>query len=221
MGIGAAVVCFAAGAILYWAVDVDLPYVDDNTLGAILILAGALAAVVAVIMNTRRSETGTSVGTGIGVLATGAILYWAVDVDFPFVTDSALGVILMFAGVTTVAAAVGMHVHGSRDRSVDERRTAREPDPWAPREPDPWAPTGGPPPQRTPYDTREVGDFDPRYADPRYADPRYADPRYADPRYADPRYADPRYDDPRYDDPRYDAGYRDRRDYDHGYYDYR
>jgi formate hydrogenlyase subunit 3/multisubunit Na+/H+ antiporter MnhD subunit len=114
MGIGVAVSCFAAGAILYFAVEVDLPYVEDDTLGSILLLVGVLAAIVAVLVNTRRSHTGTSAGSGIGLILTGAILYWAVDVDFPFVADGALGVILMFAGVITLMATLTMHRQKSR-----------------------------------------------------------------------------------------------------------
>jgi peptidoglycan/LPS O-acetylase OafA/YrhL len=117
MGIGAAVVCFAAGAILYYAVEVDLPYVEDDTLGAILLLAGLIAAIAAVIASTRRSQGGTSTGTGIGLLVSGAILYWAIDVDFPFVTDSALGVILMAAGIVTVVATLIMHRQDTRHHS--------------------------------------------------------------------------------------------------------
>jgi hypothetical protein len=214
MGIGAAVVCFAAGAILYWAVDVDLPFVDDNTLGGILILAGALAAVIAVLVNTRRSEaTGTSVGSGVGITAVGAMMCWAVDVDFPFITDSTFGVILMLAGVVTIAVALWGQMQGSPGRRAADQPSAREPDPWARDEADPWAPSGGPGPRRTVYDAR---DFDSRgrYADPRFADPRYADPRFDDPRYGDPRYGDPRYGDPRYDDPRNERLYYDDRDRD-------
>jgi formate hydrogenlyase subunit 3/multisubunit Na+/H+ antiporter MnhD subunit len=116
MGIGAAVLCFAAGAILYYAIEVDLPYVDDNTLGAILLLAGVIAAIAALIATTRRSAGGTSTGTGVGLMVAGAIVYWAIDIDFPFVTDGALGVILMFAGIVTVVATLFMHRQDTRDR---------------------------------------------------------------------------------------------------------
>ena len=134
MGIGAAVLCFAAGAILYYAVEVDLPYVEDDTLGAILLLAGLVGAIVGVIAHTRHSQGGTSTGTGIGLLLTGAILYWAIDVDFPFVTDSALGVILMVAGVITVAATLVMHWQETRRHRVlpPQPRTAEQPE-LAPR----------------------------------------------------------------------------------------
>jgi uncharacterized membrane protein HdeD (DUF308 family) len=130
MGIGAAVLCFAAGAILYYAVEVDLPYVDDNTLGAILLLAGVIAAIAAVIANTRRSHGGggTSTGTGVGLLVAGAILYWAIDIDFPFVTDSALGVILMFAGIVTVVATLTMHRQDTKDRLPAPPRAYDHPD---------------------------------------------------------------------------------------------
>ena len=116
MGIGAAIGFLTAGAILYWAVDVDLPYMDDDALGAILLFAGALALAVAVIMNTRRSNSSTSVGSGIGLIAVGAILYWAVDIDLPYVFDGALGVILMVAGVVAVIATVVMHFQGTSSR---------------------------------------------------------------------------------------------------------
>ena len=117
MGIGAAIVFFAAGAILYWAVEVDLPYIDDDALGGILLFAGALALAVAVLMNTRRrSHTGASVGSGIGLIVVGAIMYWAVNLDLPFVFDGALGVILMVAGLISVLATVTMHLQGSRGR---------------------------------------------------------------------------------------------------------
>ena len=157
MGIGTAIVLFAAGAILYWAVDVDIPYVEDDTLGSILILAGALAAAVAVIVNTRRSETGTSVGTGIGLTAAGAVLYWAVDVDFPFIADGALGVILMIAGLITIAATLTLHWQDSRSRHVVQRR-----DPYS--DGGRWSRRGGMngTPERT-SPMRQEGQYDPRY----------------------------------------------------------
>ena len=123
MGIGAAIVFFAAGAILYWAVEIDLPYIDDDALGAILIFAGALAVATAVIMNTRRSHAGTSVGTGIGLIAAGAILYWAVNLDLPYIFDGALGVILMVAGAIAVIATVTMQLQSGRSRQVRHHDT--------------------------------------------------------------------------------------------------
>lgn len=123
MGIGAAIVFLAAGAILYWAVEVDLPYIDDNALGAILILAGALAVAAAVIINSRRSPRGTSVGTGIGLIVAGAVLYWAVNIDLPYIFDGALGVILMTAGAIAVVATIAMHLQGARGRHPGQHDT--------------------------------------------------------------------------------------------------
>jgi hypothetical protein len=114
MGIGAATVLFTAGAVLYWAVEVDLPYIDDDALGAILIFAGALAVAVAVVMNARRAHNGTSAGTGIGLIVAGAVLYWAVNINLPYIFDGALGTILMVAGAIAVLATVTMHLQGTR-----------------------------------------------------------------------------------------------------------
>lgn len=122
MGFGAGIVFLAAGAILYWAVEVDLPYFDDDALGAILIFAGVLALAVAALVNTRRADVGTSVGTGIGLIAGGAILYWAVNIDLPYIFDGALGVILMVAGAIAVLATITMHMQASRSRHIVERR---------------------------------------------------------------------------------------------------
>jgi len=123
MGIGAGILFLAAGAILYWAVDVDLPYVDDDALGAILILAGALALVAAVVMNTRRAQSGTSIGTGVGLIVAGAVLYWAVNINLPYVFDGALGTILMAGGAIAVLATMTMHLQGSRSRRSERRDT--------------------------------------------------------------------------------------------------
>lgn len=132
MGIGAAVGFLTAGAILYWAVDVDLPYMDDDALGAILLFAGVLSLAFAVIMNTRRSHSSTSVGSGIGLIAAGAILYWAVDIDVPYVFDGALGVILMVAGAIAVLATMVMHFQGSSSsRARRPDYGARYPDHYA------------------------------------------------------------------------------------------
>jgi uncharacterized membrane protein YccC len=124
MGIGTSVVLLAAGAILYWAVEVNLPFVDDNALGAILMVGGAIAATVTVILNARRSQTG--VGTGVALIVAGAVVYVAIDVDLPFVFDGALGLILMAAGVIAILATVTMASGRSRaTHVVDDRRHDR------------------------------------------------------------------------------------------------
>ena len=124
MGIGTGVGFFAAGAILYWAVEVDVPFIDDDALGAILMIVGALAVVLAVVVNTQRAHTsiGTDIGSGIALLAAGAVLFWAVDIDLPYVFDDALGVILMLGGLISIIATVAMNAQRQRSRSVVDRR---------------------------------------------------------------------------------------------------
>ena len=56
MGIGLGIVLIVAGAILLWAVDVDLPFIDDDALGVILLAAGVLGIILALVMNHQRSR---------------------------------------------------------------------------------------------------------------------------------------------------------------------
>lgn len=122
MGIGTGVGLLAAGAILYWAVDVDLPFLDDDKLGAILIAAGVVALIVGALVNLRRSHGPSEAGTGLGMIAAGAFLTWALDVDVPYISDDALGAILMIGGVVALAATLVMHVQDSRSTRVVQRR---------------------------------------------------------------------------------------------------
>ena len=57
MGIGIGVVLIVIGAVLLFAVQADIPLVSDDTLGIILIIAGALAIILALIMNAQRTRT--------------------------------------------------------------------------------------------------------------------------------------------------------------------
>lgn len=57
MGIGIGIVLIVVGAILLWAVQVNIPFVSDDTLGIILIVAGILAVILALVMNAQRSRT--------------------------------------------------------------------------------------------------------------------------------------------------------------------
>ena len=122
MGIGAGVGLLAAGAVLTWAVDVDLPGVDDDALGAILIVLGVVMLVVSVVLNAHRSHQGSDVGWGLALLAAGAILCWAVDVDLPYIVDQALGAILMVGGAVAIGASLFMHRQRTHTRHVVERR---------------------------------------------------------------------------------------------------
>lgn len=61
MGIGLGIVLIVVGAILYWAVEVNIPWVSDNTLGIILMVVGALAIVLALVVNQQRTRHTTVV----------------------------------------------------------------------------------------------------------------------------------------------------------------
>lgn len=57
MGIGIGIVLIVIGAIFLFALNVDIPFFTDNTLGIILIAGGVIAIVVALVMNAQRGRT--------------------------------------------------------------------------------------------------------------------------------------------------------------------
>ncbi len=57
MGIGLGVVLIVVGAIFLFALHVNMPFVDDNTLGIILIVAGVLAIVLSLVVQAQRGRT--------------------------------------------------------------------------------------------------------------------------------------------------------------------
>ncbi|RYU10833.1 DUF6458 family protein [Nocardioides iriomotensis] len=58
MGIGLGIVLLVIGLILVMGVvQIDIGFIDDTGLGWILVLVGALAVVLALVMNKQRSET--------------------------------------------------------------------------------------------------------------------------------------------------------------------
>lgn len=57
MGIGIGIVLIVIGAILLFALNVNLPFVSDDTLGIILIVAGILALVLSLVLNAQRTRT--------------------------------------------------------------------------------------------------------------------------------------------------------------------
>ena len=58
MGIGLGIVLLVIGLILVMGVvQIDIGFIDDTGLGWILLLVGALAIVLALVMNRQRSET--------------------------------------------------------------------------------------------------------------------------------------------------------------------
>jgi len=57
MGIGLGIVLIVVGAILLFALNVNLPFFSDDTLGIILIVAGVLAIILALVLNAQRGRT--------------------------------------------------------------------------------------------------------------------------------------------------------------------
>jgi uncharacterized membrane protein HdeD (DUF308 family) len=57
MGIGLGILLIVIGAIFLFALNVDIPFFSDNTLGIILMVVGVIAIVLALIMNQQRSRT--------------------------------------------------------------------------------------------------------------------------------------------------------------------
>lgn len=57
MGIGVGILLFVIGAIVYFALEIDIAGLNDATLGIILMVAGVLAVVLGLVMNQQRSRT--------------------------------------------------------------------------------------------------------------------------------------------------------------------
>ena len=57
MGIGLGIVLIVVGAIFTFAVHGKLPFVDRETFGIILIVAGVLALVLSLVMQAQRGRT--------------------------------------------------------------------------------------------------------------------------------------------------------------------
>jgi uncharacterized membrane protein HdeD (DUF308 family) len=57
MGIGTGIVLVVIGAILLFALNVNLPFVSDDTLGIILMVAGIVTIILALVLNAQRGRT--------------------------------------------------------------------------------------------------------------------------------------------------------------------
>ena len=123
---GAGLLLLAVAAVLTWAVDVDLPYVDDATLSSVLLALGLTLVVAGALLAAARSAHGTDDGVaGLALLGLGMVFVWGLEVDVPNVEDAALGVILMLGGGASLAATVYLDRQRSRTRRVVERRYTR------------------------------------------------------------------------------------------------
>jgi len=57
MGIGLGIFLIVVGAIFLFALDVNIPFFTDNTLGIILLVAGVLTVILALVLNAQRGRT--------------------------------------------------------------------------------------------------------------------------------------------------------------------
>ncbi len=57
MGIGTGILLIVLGAILLFALNLDIPFFTDDTLGIILLVAGVLTLVLALVLNYQRGRT--------------------------------------------------------------------------------------------------------------------------------------------------------------------
>ena len=122
---GAGLVLLAVAAVLTWAVDVDLPYVDDATLSSVLLALGLTLVVAGALLAAARADGSDEGAAGLGLLTLGMVLVWGLEVDVPQVEDAALGVILMLGGLASVAATVYLDRQRTRTRRVVELRRTR------------------------------------------------------------------------------------------------
>ena len=123
MGLGAGALLLTAGAILTYGVDADVPIVNDGALGSILMAAGVVLLAVGLALHAAKANGGiTDTGAGLLMFAVGAVLAFALDVDVPFVWDSALGVILMVGGAIAIIASLVLHRQQTSSRRVVHHR---------------------------------------------------------------------------------------------------
>ena len=126
----AGLVLLAVAAVLTWAVEVDVPYVDDGTLFAVLLALGLTLVVAGALLAAARSDGSDEGAAGLVLLTLGMVLVWGLDVDIPNVQDTTLGVILMLGGAASIAATVYLDRQRTRTRRVVELRQGRAPRRW-------------------------------------------------------------------------------------------
>jgi hypothetical protein len=148
MGVGTGIILIVAGAVLFGAIEVDLPYVDDDALGLILLLAGIATLIISVVMKVNRPEAG--IGTGVFMIVVGAILAWAIDINLNYIDDYAMGWILIVAGLVSVAATVVVNIQRRRSRYRYGQDPYGQQPPYGQQQ-NPYAQGGYPPDNRPRY----------------------------------------------------------------------
>lgn len=130
MGIGTGVLLIVVGSVLFWAIDFDMPYIDDDAMGLILVLAGLAALVIAVIMKVDRPQAG--IGTGVALLAIGSVMTFALEIEMAYISKAALGVILIIAGLISVGVTGLLAAQRKRERQLAYEQYAQQYQPQAP-----------------------------------------------------------------------------------------
>ncbi len=72
MSIGLGVVLIVVGLVLLFALNVNIPYVSDDTLGIILLVAGVLVVILSLALSTQRSRASRVTQTTGGPGAVGS-----------------------------------------------------------------------------------------------------------------------------------------------------
>jgi uncharacterized membrane protein HdeD (DUF308 family) len=62
------------------------------------------------------------IGAGVLLIVVGAILLFAVQADLPFVTDDALGIILIVGGILVIVLALVLNAQRTRTKHTQENR---------------------------------------------------------------------------------------------------
>lgn len=114
MGIGTGVLLIVVGSVLFWAIDFDMPYIDDDAMGLILVLAGLATLVTSVIMKVDRPQAG--IGTGVTLLAIGSVMTFALEIEMAYISKGVLGVILIVAGLISIGATGALAAQRKRER---------------------------------------------------------------------------------------------------------
>ncbi|MFG6445727.1 DUF6458 family protein [Microbacterium sp. P06] len=69
MSIGAGIALFVIGAILAFAIQVDVPGINLDMIGYILMAAGALVFIIGLVLMVRRRQTDTVTRTAVDPVA--------------------------------------------------------------------------------------------------------------------------------------------------------
>jgi membrane-bound ClpP family serine protease len=67
MSIGSGIFLFVVGAILAFALNLEVAWVDLNLVGYLLMAAGAIIFVIGLVLAARKRESTTTVRSGTGV----------------------------------------------------------------------------------------------------------------------------------------------------------